>query len=188
MWMARACLQVARVLDYAHENQVDAFLEPTAELCLALLERDAAEAKRMHAEAHRHSDGGAVSTGANAALASNALSHIVFSAQGESALSHLGAECLRLLSRVRPSPPQRPTCLAASAQSRRRCTHLLRQAPATSPASAHTFRLPPTPPSRALLLRTRGASLACRESLPQVWPADSRVPCRCTCKTAAMRC
>lgn len=92
-------MQVARVLGYAHENQVDAFLEPTVELCLSLLERDMSEASRPAGSScnSEHS----VSTGANFALAGNTLSHIAFCAQGDTALAFLAADCLLLLSQVR---------------------------------------------------------------------------------------
>lgn len=95
-------VQVAKVLGYAHENQVEAFLEPTVELCLSLLEREMSEARRQPNSSHPPERG--VSTGANVSLAANVLSHVMFCAQGAgTALASLAADCLLLLSQARAS-------------------------------------------------------------------------------------
>lgn len=92
-------MQVATVLSYAHENQVDAFLEPTVEMCLALLKRDMLEA--THAADHLHVPEHSGYCGHYAALAGNALSHISFCRQGSTALAFLAADCILLISQVR---------------------------------------------------------------------------------------
>lgn len=91
-------MQVARVLTYAYENHVQAFLEPTAELCMALLERDATDPARQDPLRPPGSTLPGVSA---AALVTTTLPHIVFCGNGQTPLAFLGAECLRLLSQVR---------------------------------------------------------------------------------------
>eukprot|EP00892_Ulva_mutabilis_P008231 jgi/Ulvmu1/5780/UM025_0034.1 len=89
--------KVARVLTYAYENHVQAFLEPTAELCLALLERDATDP--AHQDPLR-APGAAPPAASSAALVTTTLPHIVFCDNGQTPLAYLGAECLRLLSQM----------------------------------------------------------------------------------------
>lgn len=85
------------VLAYAHENQVDAFMVPTAELSLVLLERAITDAGQVCAA----DSGQRWAGGANVALAGNVLSHISFCCQGCTPLAFLAADCLLLLSQVR---------------------------------------------------------------------------------------
>lgn len=89
---------MARVLTYAYENNVQAFLEPTAELCLALLERDAGDP--AHQDPLRP-PGSAPPGASSAALVATTQPHIVFCANGQTPLAFLGSDCLRLLSQVR---------------------------------------------------------------------------------------
>lgn len=92
-----APLQVSGVLEYAHANSVEPFLEPSVELARALLRRDAQDMQSgdMRAGATRH-------------LVRNARSFVAFAAsfsnQGlEDSLATAAAECAGTLSRVRAS-------------------------------------------------------------------------------------
>lgn len=112
------CVQVARVLTYAYENNVQAFLEPTAELCLALLERDAGDP--AHQDPLRP-PGSAPPGASSADLVATTQPHVVFCSHGQTPLAFLGSECLRLLSQVR-FPRRRPP--AEALQHSARCASI----------------------------------------------------------------
>ena len=83
-------LQVSTVLRYAHANNIEAFLEPAVDLCLALLRRDAHD---MEARAP--------GAGFSVALADNVESFVMFCGLQGLHMAEAAAECAVLLSEVR---------------------------------------------------------------------------------------
>lgn len=87
------------MLSYAHENHVEAFLEPTVELCLALLRRELCEV--FEGDPQRRIDNSSrFLRKMNASLAKTVLPQITFCTQDGAAISFLAADCLLLLTQV----------------------------------------------------------------------------------------
>ena len=84
------CAQVSTVLEYAHEHNIEAFLEPAAELCVTLLQRDRREAAAREPGA-----------GTTWHLVRNVQSFVVFCAAGAAPIARAAASCVVLLSEVR---------------------------------------------------------------------------------------
>lgn len=89
-------LQVSHVLEYAHDHQVEAFLEPTVDLCHALLQRDSVDVPR-----------GVPGAGDTVQLVRNIISFVIFagtlpSRVSESPFALVAARCATILAQVRP--------------------------------------------------------------------------------------
>jgi hypothetical protein len=95
------CLQVSGVLEYAHMNKVEPFLEPTVELALALLRHDAADVPA-----------GARGAGSTQHFVQNAHSFTAFAGvlKDDASLAAAAAECTGLVAEVCHQPLQRVYC------------------------------------------------------------------------------
>jgi hypothetical protein len=82
-------MQVSTVLEYAHLNNIEAFLEPAVELCLVLLQRDRVEIASREPGA-----------GTTMHLVQNAQSFVVFCGAGTAPIAVAASQCIVLLSEV----------------------------------------------------------------------------------------
>ena len=84
------------MLAYAHQNAIEAFLEPAVELSLALLQRDSRELAAGDAAA-----------GHTRSLVANMQSYVAFCNAGDTPHGVAAAACVVHVSEVRPPAPVR---------------------------------------------------------------------------------